>query len=60
MTVAWGLLSTARIKLPILEAAAGSDLDDVVAVANRSLSRAEAYARAHGPVDLQPAEGAVR
>jgi predicted dehydrogenase len=48
MTVAWGLLSTARINRLILEAAANSDLADVVAVASRSLPRAEAYARAHG------------
>jgi D-xylose 1-dehydrogenase (NADP+, D-xylono-1,5-lactone-forming) len=48
MTVAWGLLSTARINLLILEAVAKSDLAEVVAVASRSLSRAEAYARAHG------------
>lgn len=48
MTVAWGLLSTARINRLILEAAAKSDLADVVAVASRSLPRAEAYARAHG------------
>jgi D-xylose 1-dehydrogenase (NADP+, D-xylono-1,5-lactone-forming) len=48
MTVAWGLLSTARVNLLIFEAVAKSDLADVVAVASRSLSRAEAYARAHG------------
>jgi D-xylose 1-dehydrogenase (NADP+, D-xylono-1,5-lactone-forming) len=54
MTVAWGLLSTARINLLILEAAAKSDLAEVVAVGSRSLPRAEAYARAHG---LEQAHG---
>lgn len=48
MTVAWGLLSTARINLLILEAAAKSDLAEVVAVASRGAPRAEGYARAHG------------
>jgi D-xylose 1-dehydrogenase (NADP+, D-xylono-1,5-lactone-forming) len=48
MTVAWGLLSTARINRLILEAAAESDLAEVVAVGSRSAPRAEAYARANG------------
>lgn len=48
MTIAWGLLSTARINRLILQAARTSDRADVVAVASRSSSRAEAYARAHG------------
>jgi xylose dehydrogenase (NAD/NADP) len=48
MTVAWGLLSTARVNLLIFEAVAKSNLAAVVAVASRSPSRAEAYARAHG------------
>jgi D-xylose 1-dehydrogenase (NADP+, D-xylono-1,5-lactone-forming) len=47
MTVAWGLLSTARINRVIVAAAAKSDLADVIAVGSRSASRAEAYARAH-------------
>jgi D-xylose 1-dehydrogenase (NADP+, D-xylono-1,5-lactone-forming) len=48
MSVAWGLLSTARINRLIVQAAKASDRADVVAVASRSSSRAEAYARAHG------------
>jgi D-xylose 1-dehydrogenase (NADP+, D-xylono-1,5-lactone-forming) len=48
MSVAWGLLSTARINRLILQAAKASDRAEVVAVASRSSSRAEAYARAHG------------
>jgi D-xylose 1-dehydrogenase (NADP+, D-xylono-1,5-lactone-forming) len=55
MRVAWGLLSTARINRLILHAAKASDRADVVAVASRSSSRAEAYARAHG---LERAHGA--
>jgi len=41
----WGLLSTARINDKILHAAAGSGLADVLAVASRSASVAEEYAR---------------
>jgi xylose dehydrogenase (NAD/NADP) len=48
MSVAWGLLSTARINRLLLQAAKASDRAEVVAVASRSSSRAEAYARAHG------------
>ena len=48
MTVAWGLLSTARINLRVLEAAAECDRAEVVAVASRGAERAEAYAREHG------------
>jgi len=48
MSVAWGLLSTARINRLLLQAAKASDRADVVAVASRSSLRAEAYARAHG------------
>jgi predicted dehydrogenase len=43
-----GLLSTARINLPILEAAAASDRVEVVAVASRDAARAQAYAHEHG------------
>jgi predicted dehydrogenase len=48
MSIAWGLLSTARINRRIIEAAKASDRAEVVAVASRSSARAEAYARAHG------------
>jgi D-xylose 1-dehydrogenase (NADP+, D-xylono-1,5-lactone-forming) len=48
MSVSWGLLSTARINLPILAAARASDRAEVVAVASRDSGRAEAYAREHG------------
>jgi xylose dehydrogenase (NAD/NADP) len=48
MTVAWGLMSTARINRLVLEAAAQSDRADVVAVASRDTARAESYAREHG------------
>ena len=48
MTVAWGLLSTAPINLSIIAAARESERADVVAVASRDVSRAEAYAREHG------------
>ena len=48
MSVAWGLLSTARINQSIIEAAAESDLAHVLAVASRDGARAEAYAREHG------------
>jgi len=47
MTVAWGLLSTARINRAVIEAARKSDHADVVAVASRTASRAEEYAREH-------------
>jgi xylose dehydrogenase (NAD/NADP) len=48
MTVAWGLLSTAQINDKIIEASRQSDRANVVAVASRTLARAEAYAREHG------------
>jgi predicted dehydrogenase len=48
MTVAWGLLSTARINRYILRAARKTDRAEVVAVASRTFDRAEAYAREHG------------
>jgi predicted dehydrogenase len=48
MAVAWGLLSTARINLRIIEAARETDKAEVVAVASRNSERAEAYAREHG------------
>ena len=47
-TVAWGLLSTARINDRIIEAARESDRAEVLAVASRDAARAEAYAREHG------------
>ena len=47
MTVAWGILSTARINRLVLEAAEESDRTEVIAVASRDLARAEAYAREH-------------
>jgi D-xylose 1-dehydrogenase (NADP+, D-xylono-1,5-lactone-forming) len=47
VTVAWGLLSTARINLLVLEAAAESDRAEVIAVASRGAERAEEYAREH-------------
>ena len=48
MTVAWGLLSTARINRLVLAGAAESDRADVVAVASRDRARAAAYAHEHG------------
>ena len=48
MTVAWGILSTARINRLVLAGAAQSDRADVIAVASRDAGRAEAYAREHG------------
>jgi xylose dehydrogenase (NAD/NADP) len=48
MSVGWGLLSTARINLPILAAARASGRAEVIAVASRDNGRAEAYAREHG------------
>jgi D-xylose 1-dehydrogenase (NADP+, D-xylono-1,5-lactone-forming) len=43
-----GLLSTARINMEILAAAASTDRMQVVAVASRDDARAQAYAREHG------------
>jgi D-xylose 1-dehydrogenase (NADP+, D-xylono-1,5-lactone-forming) len=48
VSVAWGLLSTARINEPMLAAANASEGADILAVASRDGSRAEAYAREHG------------
>jgi D-xylose 1-dehydrogenase (NADP+, D-xylono-1,5-lactone-forming) len=48
MSVAWGLLSTARINERIIEAAQESDRAEVIAVGSRDAARADAYARAHG------------
>ena len=48
MSVAWGLLSTARINERIIEAAKESDRAHVLAVASRDAGRAEAYALEHG------------
>jgi predicted dehydrogenase len=46
--VRWGLLSTARINEAILTGAAETDTTEVVAVASRDQSRADAYAQEHG------------
>jgi len=46
--VRWGLLSTARINQAILDGAVQSERTEVVAVASRDQSHAEAYAREHG------------
>jgi D-xylose 1-dehydrogenase (NADP+, D-xylono-1,5-lactone-forming) len=48
MSVAWGLLSTAPINRSIVAAARESEQADVIAVASRDASRAEAYAQEHG------------
>ena len=45
---AWGILSTARINLAVLEGARESEKVDVVAMASREQRTAEAYAREHG------------
>ena len=47
-SVAWGLLSTARINGQLLAAARASALAGVVAVGSRSGERARAYATEHG------------
>jgi xylose dehydrogenase (NAD/NADP) len=47
MTVAWGILSTARVNRLVLAGAAESDRADVIAVASRDAARADAYAREH-------------
>jgi D-xylose 1-dehydrogenase (NADP+, D-xylono-1,5-lactone-forming) len=44
----WGILSTARINMAVLEGARKSDAVEVVAVASRDGARAEEYAREHG------------
>jgi D-xylose 1-dehydrogenase (NADP+, D-xylono-1,5-lactone-forming) len=43
----WGILSTAKINLALLEAARKSEGVEFVAVASREIARAEAYARKH-------------
>jgi D-xylose 1-dehydrogenase (NADP+, D-xylono-1,5-lactone-forming) len=48
VSVAWGILSTARINRLVLAGAQQSDRVDVVAVASRDAERAEEYAREHG------------
>lgn len=48
MSVAWGLLSTARINEAIIEGARESDQAHMLAVASRDAARAETYAREHG------------
>jgi D-xylose 1-dehydrogenase (NADP+, D-xylono-1,5-lactone-forming) len=48
MSVAWGLLSTARINELIIDAAKASEEAEVLAVGSRDSARAEAYAREHG------------
>jgi D-xylose 1-dehydrogenase (NADP+, D-xylono-1,5-lactone-forming) len=45
LAVRWGILSTARINRPVIAGARASDGCDVVAVASREQSRADAYAR---------------
>jgi xylose dehydrogenase (NAD/NADP) len=47
VAVRWGILSTARINLPIIKAARASERVDLVAVASRDQARADAYAREH-------------
>jgi D-xylose 1-dehydrogenase (NADP+, D-xylono-1,5-lactone-forming) len=47
-TVSWGFLSTANINDKLLAGAAESDRVDVIAVASRDATRAEAYARERG------------
>jgi predicted dehydrogenase len=48
VTVAWGILSTARINDLALAGARKSDRVEVVAVGSRDRERAQAYARDHG------------
>jgi D-xylose 1-dehydrogenase (NADP+, D-xylono-1,5-lactone-forming) len=43
----WGILSTARINLAVLEGARKSNAVEVVAVGSRDTARADAYAREH-------------
>ena len=59
--VAWGLLSTARINDASSRRARESDRAEVLAVASRDASRAEAYAREHGiERSLRKLRGAAR
>jgi D-xylose 1-dehydrogenase (NADP+, D-xylono-1,5-lactone-forming) len=48
VSVAWGILSTARINRLVLAGARKSDRVDIVAVASRDAARAESYAREQG------------
>jgi D-xylose 1-dehydrogenase (NADP+, D-xylono-1,5-lactone-forming) len=48
VSVRWGILSTARINVPVLAAAKASESADVIAVASRDAALASAYAREHG------------
>jgi D-xylose 1-dehydrogenase (NADP+, D-xylono-1,5-lactone-forming) len=48
VSVAWGILSTARINRLVLDGARKSDRVDVAAVASRDAERADAYARENG------------
>ena len=48
MSVAWGILSTARINRLVLAGVEKSANADVIAVASRDPARAETYARRHG------------
>ena len=48
LAVRWGILSTARINLPVIAAARVSDRCEVVAVGSREQARADDYAREHG------------
>jgi predicted dehydrogenase len=48
MSVAWGILSTAKVNELVLAASLASDAADVLAVASRDSARAEAYAHEHG------------
>jgi predicted dehydrogenase len=63
--VRWGVLSTAQINQKVLAGAAGSEQVEVLAVASRNQSSAEAYAlehaieRAYGSYDALLADGDV-
>ncbi|HET9508514.1 MAG TPA: Gfo/Idh/MocA family oxidoreductase [Gaiellaceae bacterium] len=48
MTLRWGILSTAAAARPIVRAAGAVDGVEVVAVASRDLTRAQAFAAEHG------------
>ena len=57
MTVAWGIISTARINELVLAGARKSDRVEMVAVGSRDRARAEAYAQEHG---LERAHGSYQ
>jgi xylose dehydrogenase (NAD/NADP) len=57
VSVAWGILSTARINELVLAGARKSDRVRMVAVGSRDRARAEAYAREHG---LERAHGSYQ